>query len=200
MVAAGTAEYDPPKASSKVIPTGFLIYWRRPEEWATLIYDWVRHGRSAGEMSLASTDEDVPIDQGERPHEQHHDLLRAHRRRRPSAHDRCVPTDSAGAGHQAHPAALEVTLTFSEPALHRRVLPATGTVPPPRAGRACQGRQGAGVQRPRRGRRWSQIRIGHSIGARGIQASGSIPRLASRRGPTACGDASRDMEAARGCL
>ncbi|KAL8283766.1 hypothetical protein RQP46_005561 [Phenoliferia psychrophenolica] len=42
MVAAGTAEYDPPKLSSKAVPTGFLIYWRRPEEWATLIYDWIK--------------------------------------------------------------------------------------------------------------------------------------------------------------
>lgn len=44
MVAAGTADYDPPKKSSKAVPTSALIYWRRPEEWATIIYDWVRAG------------------------------------------------------------------------------------------------------------------------------------------------------------
>ncbi|KAM0756251.1 DUF852 domain-containing protein [Meredithblackwellia eburnea MCA 4105] len=41
MVAAGTAEYDPP-VSSKALPTGFLVYWKRPEEWATVIYDWIK--------------------------------------------------------------------------------------------------------------------------------------------------------------
>lgn len=42
MVLAGTADYDPPLKTKGEVPTGVLIYWRRPEEWATLIYDWVR--------------------------------------------------------------------------------------------------------------------------------------------------------------
>lgn len=43
MVNAGQAEYDPPLSKVKgEVPKGVLIYWKRPEEWATLIYDWVR--------------------------------------------------------------------------------------------------------------------------------------------------------------
>ncbi len=40
MVAEGSAEYDPP-VKGKIPPTGALIYWKRPEEWATTIYNWV---------------------------------------------------------------------------------------------------------------------------------------------------------------
>jgi hypothetical protein len=34
---AGHAAPDPPKQG-----TTFLLYWRKPEEWGTLIYNWVR--------------------------------------------------------------------------------------------------------------------------------------------------------------
>jgi len=37
MVAAGDAAYEPEKQTSSV-----LVYWRRPEQWAETIYDWVR--------------------------------------------------------------------------------------------------------------------------------------------------------------
>jgi len=40
MVADGSAEYDPP-VKGKAPPAGALIYWKRPEEWATIIYNWV---------------------------------------------------------------------------------------------------------------------------------------------------------------
>jgi hypothetical protein len=40
MVAEGSAEYDPP-VKGKTPPTGAFIYWKRPEEWATTIYNWV---------------------------------------------------------------------------------------------------------------------------------------------------------------
>ncbi|CAG8444870.1 8504_t:CDS:2 [Ambispora leptoticha] len=36
MVKEGTAEWDPPNKKISAI-----IYWRKPEEWATLIYNWV---------------------------------------------------------------------------------------------------------------------------------------------------------------
>lgn len=36
MAEAGDAAVDPPKQSAN-----YLIYWRKPEEWATIIYDWV---------------------------------------------------------------------------------------------------------------------------------------------------------------
>lgn len=52
MVQAGTAEYDPPK-TSKALPTGALIYWKRPEEWAAIIYDWISEsGLSNSIMTL----------------------------------------------------------------------------------------------------------------------------------------------------
>lgn len=42
MVQEGTAAYDPPiSRNNKVLPTSALIYWKRPEEWANLIFDWV---------------------------------------------------------------------------------------------------------------------------------------------------------------
>ncbi|CAG8475752.1 8706_t:CDS:2 [Ambispora gerdemannii] len=36
MVKEGTAEWDPPNKK-----TSAIIHWRKPEEWATLIYNWV---------------------------------------------------------------------------------------------------------------------------------------------------------------
>ncbi|GAA6022901.1 hypothetical protein JCM10207_006856 [Rhodosporidiobolus poonsookiae] len=41
MVTAGSAEYDPKPAKGKP-PTAAWIFWKRPEEWAALIYDWVK--------------------------------------------------------------------------------------------------------------------------------------------------------------
>ena len=37
MVAKNLAGYEPPKQTRSV-----LIYWRLPEEWAEVLYDWVR--------------------------------------------------------------------------------------------------------------------------------------------------------------
>ncbi|ORY72719.1 DUF852 domain-containing protein [Leucosporidium creatinivorum] len=42
MVAAGSAEYDPPKPAKGQLPTAALVFWRKPEEWANLIYDWIK--------------------------------------------------------------------------------------------------------------------------------------------------------------
>ena len=53
MVTAGTAEYDPPKTPKGQLPTAVLVYWKRPEEWATLIYDWVR-ARELGSDTASS--------------------------------------------------------------------------------------------------------------------------------------------------
>jgi ESCRT-II complex subunit VPS25 len=41
MVAAGSAEYDPKPAKGKPA-TAAWVYWKRPEEWAAVIYEWVR--------------------------------------------------------------------------------------------------------------------------------------------------------------
>lgn len=38
MAAEGSAAPDPPKQA-----TTYLLYWRKPEEWGQLIYDWVRY-------------------------------------------------------------------------------------------------------------------------------------------------------------
>lgn len=37
MVVAGDAAYEPEKQASSI-----LVYWRRPDQWAETIYDWVR--------------------------------------------------------------------------------------------------------------------------------------------------------------
>lgn len=37
MVAAGDAAYEPEKQTSAV-----MLYWRRPEQWAETIHEWVR--------------------------------------------------------------------------------------------------------------------------------------------------------------
>jgi hypothetical protein len=37
----GQAIAEPPKQTSR-----YLIYWRKPEEWGTMIHNWVRHSRS----------------------------------------------------------------------------------------------------------------------------------------------------------
>jgi hypothetical protein len=37
MVLAGDAAYEPEKQTSSA-----LVYWRRPDQWAETIYDWVR--------------------------------------------------------------------------------------------------------------------------------------------------------------
>ncbi|GAA5877022.1 hypothetical protein JCM8547_007494 [Rhodosporidiobolus lusitaniae] len=41
MVASGSAEYDPKPAKGKPA-TAVWIYWKRPEEWAAVIYEWVK--------------------------------------------------------------------------------------------------------------------------------------------------------------
>lgn len=41
MVASGQAEYDPKPAKGKPA-TAAWIFWKRPEEWAAVIYEWVR--------------------------------------------------------------------------------------------------------------------------------------------------------------
>lgn len=51
MVSAGSAEYDPPKTPKGQLPRAALIYWKRPEEWAALIYDWVSFRTMAKQMS-----------------------------------------------------------------------------------------------------------------------------------------------------
>lgn len=47
MVATGQAVYDPPNQTSAV-----LLYWRSPEEWAQVLYDWVRHPFSPFQLLL----------------------------------------------------------------------------------------------------------------------------------------------------
>ncbi|KAM0793106.1 hypothetical protein ACM66B_000586 [Microbotryomycetes sp. NB124-2] len=44
MVASGQAEYDwaGGKPGRGVPPPAALIYWRRPEEWASVIYEWIK--------------------------------------------------------------------------------------------------------------------------------------------------------------
>ncbi|KAK4054787.1 hypothetical protein OIV83_000711 [Microbotryomycetes sp. JL201] len=44
MIASGQAEYDWPggKAVRGQSAPAALIYWRRPEEWASIIYDWIK--------------------------------------------------------------------------------------------------------------------------------------------------------------
>ncbi|KAI5476368.1 hypothetical protein MNV49_007817 [Pseudohyphozyma bogoriensis] len=42
MVAEGSAAYDSSGTSSKATPTGAWIYWKRPEEWANVIFDWIK--------------------------------------------------------------------------------------------------------------------------------------------------------------
>lgn len=37
MVTAGDAAYEPEKQTSTI-----LLYWRRPEQWAETIHEWVR--------------------------------------------------------------------------------------------------------------------------------------------------------------
>lgn len=41
LVSTGSAEYDP-KPSKTKLATSAWIYWKSPEEWAQVIYDWVR--------------------------------------------------------------------------------------------------------------------------------------------------------------
>lgn len=40
MATQGSAAADPPKQT-----TTYLLYWRKPEEWGQLIYDWVSTAR-----------------------------------------------------------------------------------------------------------------------------------------------------------
>lgn len=44
LVSAGSAEYDTKPSKSKPATVAW-IYWKRPEEWAQVIYDWVRGSR-----------------------------------------------------------------------------------------------------------------------------------------------------------
>lgn len=48
----GLLSPDPPRQ-----PNTFLIYWRKPEEWGSMIYDWV----SLDQSSLTSTPSEVVI-------------------------------------------------------------------------------------------------------------------------------------------
>ncbi|TKA55469.1 hypothetical protein B0A53_02395 [Rhodotorula sp. CCFEE 5036] len=41
LVSTGAAEYDPKPSKTKPA-TSAWIYWKRPEEWAQVIYDWVK--------------------------------------------------------------------------------------------------------------------------------------------------------------
>lgn len=41
LVSSSSAEYDP-KAAKGRPATSAWIYWKRPDEWATVLYDWVR--------------------------------------------------------------------------------------------------------------------------------------------------------------
>ena len=88
MVAEGSAEYDPP-VKGKAPPTGALIHWKRPEEWANIIYSWVSNHYSKRELlrSRARAERshcdglNVCADQGMWLNRQHHDTLRTGRRR-----------------------------------------------------------------------------------------------------------------------
>jgi ESCRT-II complex subunit VPS25 len=51
-VEAGLLSPDPPRQ-----PNTFLIYWRKPEEWGSMIYDWV----SLDQSSLTSIPSEVVI-------------------------------------------------------------------------------------------------------------------------------------------
>ncbi|RSH82569.1 uncharacterized protein EHS24_007551 [Apiotrichum porosum] len=45
MVQEGTASPEPPKQASS-----YLIFWRKPEEWGQIIYDWVSDNGFAGSI------------------------------------------------------------------------------------------------------------------------------------------------------
>ncbi|KAI0358209.1 ESCRT-II complex vps25 subunit [Trametes cingulata] len=47
MVSKGHAVYEPPKQTSSV-----LLYWRNPEEWAQVLYDWAN---STGQLNTIMT-------------------------------------------------------------------------------------------------------------------------------------------------
>ncbi|KAI0766155.1 ESCRT-II complex vps25 subunit [Trametes elegans] len=47
MVAKGDAVYEPPRQTSSV-----LLYWRSPEEWAQVLYDWAN---ATGQMNTIMT-------------------------------------------------------------------------------------------------------------------------------------------------
>ncbi|GAA6052328.1 hypothetical protein JCM3770_007254 [Rhodotorula araucariae] len=49
LVASGNAAWDPATVPSKGKRGGAVwLYWRRPEEWASVIYDWVKETGQAG--------------------------------------------------------------------------------------------------------------------------------------------------------
>jgi ESCRT-II complex subunit VPS25 len=48
MVQQNLAVYEPPKQTRSV-----LVFWRLPEEWAEVLYDWVWH--SVAEISPSSS-------------------------------------------------------------------------------------------------------------------------------------------------
>lgn len=86
MVGAGEAEYDPPAGARAkgVPPAGFWVYWKRPDEWAAVIYDWVRLLFPRANFGVGKGGADRVwgwgwaghgTDQGERVDEQHHDVL-----------------------------------------------------------------------------------------------------------------------------
>ena len=60
----GHAALDPLKQSS---PSTYLVYWRKPEEWGQMIYDWVMdHGLASSIMTFYEiTDGDMAETMGE---------------------------------------------------------------------------------------------------------------------------------------
>lgn len=52
LVAKNLAVYEPPKQTRSI-----LLYWRLPEEWAEVLYDWVRlTAILSNQLSLVITD------------------------------------------------------------------------------------------------------------------------------------------------
>jgi hypothetical protein len=160
MVAAGSAEYDPPKPAKGQLPSAAMVLWRKPEEWANLIYDWVSfdccHPLPSSSLSPASLTMTFDCTgQGEWPHKQYYDILRADRGRRSRTHDWFVLFSRfSSARPRATPRLIHLPRRTPS---HNRILSTPRTHPPTVIGRTHQSRQGSSVQRPRRGRRWSQV-------------------------------------------
>lgn len=99
LVSTGSAEYDPKPSKTKPA-TSAWIYWKRPEEWAQVIYDWVRFLAPSDRNTILSlhgeADEPLKTNLGQRDRsdQQYHDLLRVDRRRRPRSHHRYAPLES----------------------------------------------------------------------------------------------------------
>jgi ESCRT-II complex subunit VPS25 len=63
---AGQAIAEPPKQTSR-----YLLYWRKPEEWGTLIYDWITENGLGGSIMTfyEITDGDLSFSTGMSHHE-----------------------------------------------------------------------------------------------------------------------------------